>query len=154
MVYEALLLFGIVFVAGFLFDVITQSKHALTLRHLRQVWLFIVIGIYFVFCWTRSGQTLAMQTWRIRVADTDGKKLPLVKAIVRYCLAWMWFIPAMAINYQLGLKEWPMIIVLGIGIAGWAMTSRLDEHGQFLHDKLAKTRLFHVSSENEKIATM
>jgi hypothetical protein len=46
----------------FLFDVITQSKHALTLRHLRQLWLFVIIGIYFVFCWTRSGQTLAMQT--------------------------------------------------------------------------------------------
>ncbi|MFZ6753694.1 RDD family protein [Undibacterium sp. Dicai25W] len=144
MVYEAMLLFGIVFVFGFIFDVTTQSKSALMLRHGRQAWLFLIIGAYFVFCWSRSGQTLAMQTWRIRVTDLDGGKLPLVKAIVRYFLAWMWFIPAMALDYQFGLKEWPMVLVISLGITGWALTSRLDKNGQFLHDKLAKTCLIQV----------
>jgi len=144
MVYEAMLLFGIVFVFGFIFDVATQSKSALMLRHGRQAWLFFVIGIYFVYCWSRSGQTLAMQTWKIRVADLDGSKLPLVKAIVRYFLAWMWFIPAMALDYQFELKEWPMIIVVCLGMSGWALTYRFDKDGQFLHDKLAKTRLVQV----------
>jgi uncharacterized RDD family membrane protein YckC len=149
MLYEAMLLFGIVFVSGFLFDVITQSKHALVLRHARQAWLFFVIGFYFVFCWSRGGQTLAMQTWKIRVVDMDGSRLPVVKAIVRYCLAWMWFIPAMAIDYEFGLKEWDMLIVVSIGLIGWAMTSHLDPQGQFLHDKLAKTRLIHVDADNK-----
>ncbi|MFZ6758485.1 RDD family protein [Undibacterium sp. Ji50W] len=149
MVYEGMLLFGIVFVSDWIFDVLTQSRHALVLRHARQFWLFLVIGAYFVFCWSRSGQTLAMQTWRIKAVDLDGGKLPVVKAIVRYCLAWMWFLPAMALNYQLGLKEWPTVLLVTAGVIGWAMTTRLDKQGQFLHDKLAKTRLIHIPSENE-----
>lgn len=149
MVYEAMLLFGIVFVSGYIFDVTTQSKHALMLRHARMLWLFLVIGAYFVFCWSRSGQTLAMQTWRIRVVDLDGGRLPVIKAVVRYCLAWMWFLPAMGLVYQLGLKEWSMVAVVAAGVAAWAYTAMLDKHGQFLHDRLAKTRLIHIPSENE-----
>jgi hypothetical protein len=45
-------------------------------------------------------------------------------------------------HYQLGLKEWMMVIVLALGIAGWAMTSRLDANGQFLHDKLGAKHVF------------
>ena len=149
MVYEAMLLFGIAFVSDFIFDVATQSKHALVLRHARMFWLFLVIGAYFVFCWSRSGQTLAMQTWRIKAVDLDGGKLPVVKAIVRYCLAYMWFLPAMALVLQLGLKEWPAMALIALGMAGWAFTARLDQHGQFMHDRLAKTRLIHIPSENE-----
>lgn len=150
MVYEALLLFGIVFVSGWIFDVLTQSRHALTLRHLRQFWLFLVIGAYFVYCWSRSGQTLAMQTWRIRVVDLDGGKLPLIKAIVRYCLAWMWFIPALALSVQFGLKQWQMVAVLVAGMAGWALTAKFDRHGQFLHDRLAKSRLIEQAKPGQK----
>lgn len=149
MIYEAMLLFGIVFVSSFIFDVITQSRHALMLRHARQFWLFLVIGAYFVFCWSRSGQTLAMQTWRIKVVDLDGGKLPVIKAVVRYCLAWMWFLPAMALDYQLGLKEWQMAAVVIVGMLAWACTARFDKQGQFLHDRLAKTRLIHIPSEIE-----
>ncbi|MFZ6687065.1 RDD family protein [Undibacterium sp. SXout11W] len=149
MIYEAMLLFGIVFVFDFIFDVATQSKSALILRNGRQAWLFFVIGTYFIYCWSRSGQTLAMQTWCIRVTDLDGSKLPLIKAIVRYFLAWMWFIPAMALGYQFGLKEWPMIILVALGALAWALTSRLDKDGQFLHDKLAKTRLIQVPEKTQ-----
>lgn len=150
MVYEAMLVFAIFFIAGGLFDVLTQSRHALYLRHARQLWLFLVIGAYFVYCWNRSGQTLAMQTWRIRLADLDGGKVPVVKAIVRYCLAWMWFIPAMAISFQFGLQQWPMVLVIATGLAGWALTARFDKDGQFLHDRLARTRLIHIEPDAVK----
>ena len=84
MLYEGLLIFGVVFVAGWLFDTLTQSRHALTLRHARQLWLFVVLGVYFVFFWCRSGQTLAMKTWRIKLVSRDSSTLPLKKAVVRY----------------------------------------------------------------------
>ncbi|WP_374517555.1 RDD family protein [Undibacterium squillarum] len=141
MLYEGMLLFGLVFITGFLFDVLTQSRHALLHRHTRQGFLFLVIGIYFVYCWTRSGQTLAMQTWRIRVTDLDGKPLPRIKAVVRYVLCWMWFLPAMALAFQFSLQKTETVIALFAGVAGWAMTALLDPERQFMHDKLAKTRL-------------
>lgn len=144
MVYEAILLFGVVFAADFAFDVLTQSRHALLFRHARQAWLFLVIGGYFVFCWSRTGQTLPMKTWKIRVTDLDGSRLPVVKAIVRYCLAWMWFLPAAALAYQFGLKQWDMVLLLIAGVVGWAMTIHLNPQRQFLHDQFAKSRLVQV----------
>lgn len=146
MVYEAMLLFGVVFIAGWLFDTLTQSRHALTLRHARQFWLFLVLGAYFVFFWRRSGQTLAMKTWRIKLVVPGATQVPLTKAIARYLLAWMWFLPAMALDYAFDLKGWASIAVIAIGMALWAMTIRLNKDRQFLHDQLVGTRLIHFNT--------
>lgn len=148
MVYEALLLFGLAFAAGLLFDVVSNSKHALNLRHLRQAWIFIVFGAYFVYCWHRSGQTLPMQTWRIQLVNDDGRRVPLIKAVVRYFLAWLWVLPGMAIGYQLGLKEWAMLAPLSVSMLAWAATAKFSPEGQFLHDILAKTRLIELAVTN------
>jgi uncharacterized RDD family membrane protein YckC len=141
MLYESLLLFGVIFISDAAFDVLTNSRHALFLRGARQLWLFIVIGAYFIFFWCRSGQTLAMQTWRIRVIAASAGKLPFRNAVLRYLLAWMWFLPAMAIDYAFGLKQWPSVMVIVAGMLLWLATTRLDSSRQFLHDRLAGTRL-------------
>lgn len=147
MLYEAVLLFGVAFVAALIFDVATQSRHALTLRYAREFWLFTVFGVYFVFFWSRSGQTLAMKTWHIRVIDIERPKLPVIKATVRYCLAWMWFLPGLAIAYQFELKNWSSIVAVIAGATGWAITALFNQDKQFLHDTLAKTRLVVVDTK-------
>ena len=88
MMYEAVLLFGVVFLAGYLMDTLTQSRNALALRPLRQAWLFVAIGAYFVLCWRRRGQTLPMKTWNIRLVDRDGNPPSTARLILRYVLAW------------------------------------------------------------------
>lgn len=40
MMYEGVLLFGVVFLAGYAFDTLTQSRDAMMLRHIRQLVLF------------------------------------------------------------------------------------------------------------------
>jgi uncharacterized RDD family membrane protein YckC len=140
MAYEAMLLFGVVFIAGWLFDTLSQSRNELTLRHARQSWLFLVLGIYFVFFWRHGGQTLAMKTWRIRLVCPGRQKLPLTKAVARYLLAWMWFLPAAGLAYALDLKPWASIGVIVLGMALWAMTILVDKDRQFLHDRLLGTR--------------
>lgn len=141
MLYESLLLFGVVFIADWLLDTLTQSRHALLLRHTRQAWLFFVIGAYFVFFWCRSGQTLAMKTWHVKVSAPGQGRLPLTRAILRYCLAWMWFLPAMAIDAAFGIQGWPSIAVIFLGMCAWVATAWLDPNRQFLHDRLAGTRI-------------
>jgi uncharacterized RDD family membrane protein YckC len=116
--YEGILLFGVVFLAAYLFDTLTQSRHALMYRHARQAWLFFVLGCYFVWFWTHGGQTLAQKTWRIRVVDVQGNAIGVVRAIVRYVLC-----------YPLALS--------GLGLV-W---SWFDRDKQFLQDRLAGTRL-------------
>jgi len=141
MLYEAVLLFGVVFLTGWLFDTFTQSRHALTLRHARQAVLFFVLGAYFVFFWTHGGQTLAMKTWRVRLIMPGSPQVSALKAVMRYLLAWMWFLPAMAIDYAFDLKAWTGMAVILAGMVLWAMTILLNKDRQFLHDQLLGTRL-------------
>ena len=149
MIYEALLLLGVVAVATFIFLFFVQKFPTALPPHASETWpmkswLFFVIGIYFIYFWCRTGQTLAMKTWRIRLIDNEREVLPLTKAIVRYCLAWMWFLPGLAIAAQLGLSPRYILLVVSIGYVLWACTAAFDKDKQFLHDKLAKTRLVHV----------
>ena len=69
--YEGTLMFGVVFLAGYLFSALTQTRHALDNRHGLQAFVFVVSGIYFVWFWSK-GQTLAMKTWHIRLVDGRG----------------------------------------------------------------------------------
>ena len=154
MIYEALLLLGVVAVAIFSFLFFTQNFPSLLPPHASEVWpmkfwLFVVIGIYFVYFWRRTGQTLAMKTWRIRLIDNERDVLPLTKAIVRYCLAWMWFLPALAVAAQLSLKPWYILLAVCTGFLLWALTAVFDKDKQFLHDKLAKTRLIHINVDQK-----
>jgi len=116
MLYEALLLIALLAAATLLFlqlfgDATLPPKH-----YFLQVYLWLIAGAYFVWCWIKSGQTLAMQTWHIRVVGPDGQPLTLSHACKRYVLATVFF---------------------GVGFV-WAL---FDRDGQFLHDRLTGSRL-------------
>ena len=93
-------------------------------RHVLQLWVVAVCGAYFVWFWSRGGQTLPMKTWRIRVVRLDGAALDRALALNRYLLA------------LLGL------LAAGLGFA-WAL---VDRDRQFLHDRLAGTALVDATS--------
>lgn len=120
MLYESMLLLGVlalVFLVPYLilgvgFNIAPPGWFA---------WLhiFVVLGLYFVWYWRRSGQTLAMQTWRLKVVDAEGRNITSARAWLRYALAW------------------PSVLLCGIGLL-WAL---VDRDRQFLHDRLAGTRV-------------
>lgn len=140
--YEGMLLFGVVFIAGYLFSTLTQTRNALDNRHLQQGFLFVVFGIYFVWFWAK-GQTLAMKTWHIRLVDSHGKPVTQTRALARYVLSWLWLLPPLAAGgwYQLSGGELTVITLGWVSI--WALLSRFHAQRQFLHDALAGTRLVH-----------
>lgn len=149
-VYEAILLFGVFFGADFVFDVLTQSLPQSSLRHWRQLYLFIVVGLYFTYFWRRSGQTLPMQTWRIKVVCAVSQQpITFKQACLRYCLAWMWVLPALSVIYWFDIQRWPSVMVFFIGLATWALLAKLDKNGQFLHDRLAGTWLVSIRQISE-----
>jgi uncharacterized RDD family membrane protein YckC len=88
--YEGLLMFGVVFIAGYLFGTLSQTRHALNNRHALQAFLFLIFGIYFAWFWAK-GQTLAMKTWNIRVVSTSGQPITQMRALARYVLSWIWW---------------------------------------------------------------
>jgi uncharacterized RDD family membrane protein YckC len=138
--YEGLLMFGVVFVAGYLFGTLSQTRHALDNRHALQAFLFVVFGIYFGWFWSK-GQTLAMKTWHIRVVDAAGRPVSQSRALARYVASWLWFVPPLALIAPFGLPVGEAVVVTLGWIAVWALLSRFHPQRQFWHDALAGTRL-------------
>ena len=142
--YEGMLLFGVVFITGYLFSTLSQTRHALDNRHVQQAFLFLVLGIYFTWFWSK-GQTLAMKTWNIRVVDAQGLPLSQSRALARYVLSWLWFLPPLLLTGLLGITGLEVVVLVLGWVLVWALLSRFHALGQFVHDALAGTRL--VSSE-------
>ena len=147
--YEGMLMFGVVFIAGYLFSTLSQTRNAMDNRHALQAFLFVIFGIYFVWLWSK-GQTLAMKTWDIRVVDQAGNPITQARALLRYALAWLWFLPALAgvAPFNLSGAESSVFIVGWVAI--WALLSRFHPSQQFWHDALAGTRLISVQREGKK----
>ena len=122
--YESFLLLAVIFIASFIFHLVFRDPDASYFRPLYQFYLLIVMGYYFTWFWTHGGQTLALQTWKMRIVTVDGKQLDKRKAIIRYALAVMG------------------ILCFGIGIF-WAL---FDRNHQFLHDRLGGTQIIRVEN--------
>lgn len=120
MLYEFLLLFAIGFLAVWLFQFAAGTINIEGWRrHLLQLFLLAVFAAYFLWCWLRGGQTLAMKTWRIRLVAKDGHgRMAPKAALLRFFYALL-------------------LVPTTIGIF-WAM---VDRDRQFLHDRLAGSLL-------------
>jgi len=115
MLYEALLLLAVAFFAGSLFLFASGGREATVgwQRHALQAFIALVFAAYFLWSWLRGGQTLPMKAWRIRLVGVTP-----VRAVLRFLLA-LFLLPT------------------GISLI-WVL---FDRDRQFLHDRLAGTRL-------------
>ena len=123
LVYEGILLFAVLFVSSYLFLSLARDAQSGLPHIIFQIYLLSVCGAYFVFCWARTGQTLPMKTWRIRIVTVEGGSLSIGRAFKRYLLA----IPG---------------VLSGVSLL-WAP---FDRERQFLHDRLTGTRIVRVNS--------
>lgn len=143
--YEGMLMFGVVFIAGYLFGTLSQTRNAMDNRNALQAFLFVIFGIYFVWLWAK-GQTLAMKTWDIRVVDRNGQPITQARALLRYVLSWLWFLPALAAVAPFNLSGAESVVIVVGWVLVWALLSRFHPQHQFWHDALAGTRLVSTPS--------
>jgi len=122
MLYESILVFAILFVAGVVYRALMGDPHSDFEQHLFFMYSWLIIGVYFVYCWVKSGQTLAMQTWRIQLLGLVGNPLSLGQAVRRYVIA----------SFSL--------MFFGLGFL-WAI---FDREGLYLHDRFTGSRLFEL----------
>lgn len=145
--YEGLLLFALLFIAVLAQGVLSLLIPGLQSAHALQVLLFLVFGAYFVWFWSQ-GQTLAMRTWRIRVVDPQGQPLSRTRALARYAICWVWFLPPLAVIAPFHLSAGENTVIVCGWILVWALLSRFHPQQQFLHDILAGTRLVDSNLQN------
>ena len=110
------------------------------------IYLYTVLGIYFVWYWTKSGQTLAMQTWRIRLIDQRGYTLNRRQAIWRYVYGSLWLVPCVLLQWMFHLEKWQIIEMLfSVALFFWPLSIYLDRRPQkdrqSLADRFSGTRL-------------
>ncbi|WP_232539912.1 RDD family protein [Azohydromonas aeria] len=142
MLYEGVLLFGVLMIAGLLYAGVTQQRHALQGQHGLQAFLFVVLGLYFVWFWTHGGQTVAMKTWHIRLLDAQGQPVSRRRALCRYLASWLWFVPALVTAWLARLQSSAAIFgLLAVGMLAYALLALLQPRRQYCHDRLCGTQL-------------
>ena len=151
LVYDGVLLVGLLMAAGIAYALVTGQQSAMVGRLGLQAFLFVVLGVYFTWFWSHGGQTVAMKAWRIRVLRADGPPLSLTRALARYLLGWLWFMPALLVLWLAGAASvGGMLATLATGAIAYAALTRLNPDRQFWHDVACGTRLVNWRPESPK----
>jgi uncharacterized RDD family membrane protein YckC len=120
MLYESLLLLGVWSVGFMLPHLALGIGWGIVLPGpALLIHVFVIFGIYFIWYWRHGGQTLAMQTWKLKLVSADGLPPGRQQLFLRYFLSW------------------PSLLFFGAGLL-WVV---FDRDRQFLHDRLAGTRI-------------
>lgn len=153
LVYESLLLAALVLIAGFVLTPLVSPdagpERTLQLptaggRALSLAGVFSVAMAYCTWSWSAGRRTLPMKTWRLRLLTTAGRPVSLGRAALRYLAFWIG--PTLAVGAHLALRA------QGLGAhAAWLVAfnflwALIDPDRQFLHDRLAGTRLVNDSA--------
>jgi uncharacterized RDD family membrane protein YckC len=85
--------------------------------------LVLIISGYYLINWLRSGQTLGMRAWRLRVVTESGEPLAFKAAALRLVVGALAWAPA----------------ALGV------LWLYFDPDHLALHDRLSKTRVVHLA---------
>lgn len=97
MLYDTMLLFGVLFAAtlipslilgyGPVADVaneqVVHELHPMMSGAVFQLYLLAVWAIFFCWFWHKHGQTLGMQAWRLKVEDLQGNRISIGQCLLR-----------------------------------------------------------------------
>jgi uncharacterized RDD family membrane protein YckC len=133
--YELVILFGVVFFFYYGFSAITRLTGAPGyLRNIGQGFLFLVVGVYFAWFWSKGRRTLPMKTMSLMVVDENDKPVSMGRAAARYSAAIFLICAVLAlIKYT-----WLVAGVLFLAPILWTV---IDKEKRALYDVMAGTRL-------------
>jgi uncharacterized RDD family membrane protein YckC len=130
MLYDALLLIAVYMALTFALlplsggEAITPQSHPL-LGRLYQLALLAATAGFFGLSWTRRGQTLGMQSWRLRLLRDDGGTPTWRDSLLRLAAAALSWLP------------------FGLGFL-WIL---VDPQARAWHDRLTRTRVVELPKE-------
>lgn len=125
MVYDSFLIFSVLFAATALALVLNHGE-AIEASPLFSFYLLLVVFTFYAWFWHKSGQTLGMRAWKIRIVSEFGGNPSWGTAYLRLCFA-----------------------LLSLGCFGLGYLWRLFRPYTW-HDKLSQTRIVDLSSLRTK----
>lgn len=87
LLYDGLLLLGVLFVAGLPLPLLENLSHATVVIALTRIYLLLVAFLFLGWFWTHGGQTLGMRAWRLRLVGQSGECLNWQTASIRFAVA-------------------------------------------------------------------
>lgn len=150
LVYDVLLVVALLFVVSVPFLPFADGKPLVpsevgALAYFYRLCLVAVMVLFFGFFWTRQGQTLGMQAWRLRVEDSNGRLLGWSRALFRQGIAILPWIPALLVlayadRLQSEGLRWIGEGLLMLGLIDWS-AMWFDPQRRALHDRCSGSRV-------------
>lgn len=125
-IYDALLLLAVLFLATALLLPFNAGKAFTSGQIFYPVYLFVISFVFYGWFWTHGGQTLGLRAWKLKVLTFDQKPISWRQAFLRFNTA---------------LLSWALF---GLGFL-WII---IDKKKHSWHDHLSKTALF-LQSDNK-----
>ncbi len=120
-VYDSFLLLAtLIFATAIIMPFTQKAIHSGSV--IFQIYIFLIIFVFYGWFWTHGGQTLGMRAWKIRVELENGQNLNWTQAGLRFVLA---------------------ILTFGVGLL-WCLW---DEKHRAFHDRLARTQVVLVEEK-------
>ena len=128
MLYDLLLVLALLFLATIPFVAIRGGEAVESGENfIYRAVVVVVIFVFFVGFWSRSGRTLGMQSWRLQLEDDDGQVPSIARASLRFGASLLSWLP------------------LGLGFA-WQLW---DPQHLTWHDRISKTRLVYYPKKTD-----
>ncbi len=118
-VYDIFLIFALLLLATSIALFLNHGQSFKQHNVLFSLYLISSIGFFYCWFWTRGGQTLGMQAWKIKVVSHDLQPLTWLLAIKRFIFAV------------------PSVCFFGLGF----LSSFFNKKKLSLHDYASKTRI-------------
>lgn len=137
-VYECVLLFGVLWFADYLFSALTRFQgEAGPMRIAFQVFTTLVLAAYFVGFWAKGRRTVPMKTLGLQLLDRQGRNLTSARALARFGAG----LGAIVLALGLGHEVHPAFYLTLFVPYAWCF---FDPDRRALYDVLAGTRLVHL----------
>ena len=81
--YDGVLVLAIIIVTSLPFYSF-NVEDSIFLKFTMQIYFYLIVQYFFVWFWVNSSATLGMKSWKIKIVDSEGKKISYKKAIIRF----------------------------------------------------------------------
>ncbi len=119
--YDTLLVFSVLLFATIPYLIFSGGKAIDSGNNFFQAYLLMIGVLYFIVPWKIRGQTLGMQSWKIKLVSESGEQISWGQAFKRILFSGLSWLPA------------------GLGFI-WSL---FDREKLAWHDRLSKTKLIH-----------
>lgn len=158
LLYDSLVMVAVLMAATvpflpFLNGRVLRPEEVGALAYAYWAWEAVVIAVFLGFFWTRRGQTLGMQAWRLRVEDETGRRLTWRRALLRQAYAVAPWLPGFLllsysdVGHRQGLQFSGDALLL-LGVLAWTMMW-VDVRRRTWHDRMSHSRVVVLPKKSE-----